>query len=359
MELSENAKIALDFFRKKAQTRKDEDANIIKHVLTMSDIDHKQFRELIQQMLSEANVVLHFHPFRFDQNGGLVAEGLLKTGLYSSQFKTLVSNGSLSPQPGGKRFLWEDKLFNQAYSQIQLETCDRPKYGALNLIPSTRGPAPRFGCCFFSLKTQLSSRCRFTFGDSSIIPEECGTIDEFDSIVAAILKESFQKEIVLNRKSLRPPELYRLFLSIYQNSSEAKKWDKNHRSLDQYIEAQIHSEVDLSRDIESLHIDQSLKATKSGKTLVQLAQKHQIPIIWISELFIRARDVPRDFRGPKMIELTEKIAINGRINPAVLEEAYRNAKEDREYWNDWESYDNFQQQLKLMWHILVRFGQSH
>ncbi|HHY43192.1 MAG TPA: DUF3626 domain-containing protein [Thermoanaerobacterales bacterium] len=50
---------------------------------------------------------------------------------------------------GGDRFLWEQRIFFDAYPP---ESIDRPKYGALNVFQYIDGASVRFGSCFFTLK---------------------------------------------------------------------------------------------------------------------------------------------------------------------------------------------------------------
>src|ERR1700746_3624176 len=91
---------------------------------------------------------LYFHPERLGRDGVSVAEGLLRTGIYTNQFVAGLSSGSPSAFPGGERDLWEDRLFGGAYHRADVTSSGRPKYGALDAMHYPDGPAPRFGSCF-------------------------------------------------------------------------------------------------------------------------------------------------------------------------------------------------------------------
>lgn len=112
-----------------------------------------------------ARVALHFHPDRPLENGETVAEGLLRSGRYSSQFETRISNGSRSAFPGGQRDLWEARLFAGAYNDAPPQ--ERPKYGAVSVMGFGDGPSPRFGSCFLVLRPNVSERTNVHLGRQS------------------------------------------------------------------------------------------------------------------------------------------------------------------------------------------------
>src|SRR5260370_17177782 len=86
-----------------------------------------------------------------NQDGVSVAEGLLRTGIYTNQFVAGLSSGSPSAFLGGERDLWEDRLFGGAYHGAGVTSPGRPKYGALAVMHYPDGPAPRSGPSSFLL----------------------------------------------------------------------------------------------------------------------------------------------------------------------------------------------------------------
>ena len=123
--------------------------------------------DLISRVLRNP-VTLNFHPDRFSNNGKTIIENLIEQGQYHGQFRTGTTNGGRSAYVGGDRFLWEQRIFFDAYPS---DAADRPKYGALNVFKYIDGASMRFGSCFFSLKHETISRCTFAYGDSSTNPE--------------------------------------------------------------------------------------------------------------------------------------------------------------------------------------------
>lgn len=114
----------------------------------MSNISLEMFHQAVNKLKKHARIALHFHPDRPDPQMKTVAQALLEQGFYKNQFETFISNGKLSPAPGGERDLWEQRLFGGACQQESSASC-RPKYGALQLMMHPDGPSPRFGSCYF------------------------------------------------------------------------------------------------------------------------------------------------------------------------------------------------------------------
>ena len=89
---------------------------------------HIDVHTLLSRVL-ENPITINFHPDRLSVDGKTVLEGLMEQGQYRGQFQTGTTNGGKSAYIGGERFLWEQRLFFDAYPQ---NTLNRPKYGALN-----------------------------------------------------------------------------------------------------------------------------------------------------------------------------------------------------------------------------------
>ncbi|HEX6566925.1 MAG TPA: DUF3626 domain-containing protein [Chthoniobacterales bacterium] len=155
----------------------------IEAVLKRQSLDHGLWDASVAAMRDGARIGLHFHPERLSRDHVSVAEGLLRTGIYTNQFVAGLSSGSPSAFPGGERDRWEDSLFGGAYHGAGVTPAGRPKYGALDVMHYPDGPAPRFGSCFFLLRPNVVKRATFTFGGSH---EDCaldrtGTCDVMGS----------------------------------------------------------------------------------------------------------------------------------------------------------------------------------
>jgi hypothetical protein len=71
-------------------------------ILRMSNFPLDSLDLALASIRQHAFVALHFHPDRL-VGPHSVARGLLEDGIYRSQFETGISNGLVSPHPGGER----------------------------------------------------------------------------------------------------------------------------------------------------------------------------------------------------------------------------------------------------------------
>src|SRR5262249_43931008 len=141
-------------------------------------------------VLRERPVTLNFHPDRPLADGATVAEKLFDEGIYRSQFRTGISNGSRTAFAGGDRDRWEALLFGSAYHAPSRAPADeRPKSGGLNVMEHADGACPRFGSCHFVLRPHVAPRCPFTWGDSHAGPEHVATAEVLEPLLAALLEE--------------------------------------------------------------------------------------------------------------------------------------------------------------------------
>ncbi|MGG3280122.1 DUF3626 domain-containing protein [Paenibacillus solani] len=355
-ELTYSQFLAFDNITQYARARKMEAQNSLIEVLQMSNISWDTFEDARTKIFLNARVALHFHPDRPNANNKSVAESLLQQGLYKSQFETQISNGSVSAYPGGARDLWEKKLFCGAYQLDGVTDSQRPKYGALNLMLHPDGPAPRFGSCYFLLEPKVSYRCTYTYLDSHQDPKEKGTYKEFDAILAAIFKDAFFRNDAIGEKNLTPKKLIDHLLLNLERPLKDPSNHKSNRNLNHYIEAQVHGDISLREDVEVLVADPSFKGTYIGALFEQICLKYSIELYWHMGFAMHVDEIPSDFRGPTMPSLAKRIAVNGYIYASVIGEAVKDLRRNPELWKDRGSYEEVLQELKYMWHILVRFG---
>jgi hypothetical protein len=67
-------------------------------------------------------------------------------------------------------------------------------------------------------------------------------------------------------------------------------------------------------------------------------------------------EVPRDFRGPEMPSLAKRIATGRYFDAAMIGAAAASVTRDPASWHDCGTPDHVLGGLKLLWHVLVRFG---
>lgn len=113
----------------------------------------------------------------------------------------------------------------------------RPKYGALDFLHAPNGAARGYGRSFLVLKDHVKQRCTYTAGDTGF--------KNFDTNQYATEKD-FSNVIDLAGPILR------------QHLNAAKKAaipDNYGVVISDYVEAQIHMELDLTRDVKEIHLD--------------------------------------------------------------------------------------------------------
>jgi hypothetical protein len=353
--LAQPARAALDYVTQQAHARGEQARTALAEVCAMSNIAPHALAQASANIAKHARVLLHFHPDRPDAQHRTVAENLLADGLYRSQFETSLSNGSLTAFPGGLRDGWERKLFGGAYHADGVTHAQRPKYGALDLLRHSDGASPRFGSCYFVLAPEVSARATFTYLDSHQDPPQKGTFEAFDDVLAALLTEAFTRDFALGESSLRPAQLIESLNERLPQPYGNPATRAPHRNLDHYIEAQVHGEVRLDEDVELLVVDPSFHDTATDETLRLVCARYQILYARHPGFWLLPEEVPRDFRGPTMPQWAERVAVTGQLDAAAIGEAARSLLREPAKWVDQAGSAGLQQ-LKRLWHVLVRYG---
>ncbi|MBP2580211.1 hypothetical protein J3A78_000689 [Streptomyces sp. PvR006] len=238
-------------------------------------------------------VTLNFHPHFLGR--------LADEGVYRSQFVTGTSNGGLTAHPGGDRWRWESRIFGGAYDNAPADT--RPVYGALDVRRRPFGAAPRFGSAHLRLTAAAVDRATFCYPDSHLQPAHFGVAARMGLIARA---ESDDRDL-----------------------------------LDDYIEAQIHGPVQVARDVEALVLDPSHRGTE----VEAAARRLPCPVEWHGGFRLSVDELRRHpwFRGREYVELGARIAVDGRLDPRIVQEAAGSGRYDP-------------QDVKKVWHCLARFG---
>lgn len=325
---------------------------MIRNILAMSHLAPKHFNELIRRIRKQGRVALHFHPDRLDKRGLTVIQGLLSDGEYRSQFETQISNGLLSPVLGGPRDHWENGLFADAYHGVE----GRPKYGALDLNLHPNGPAPRFGSCYLLTSPEVQQRATFTYLDSYRNPPEKGTLEFFDDVLAALMSESFERHYALGICDCPPSTLVAHLLTQLSQSPQARFAQAASKNLDHYIEAQVHGRVSLQHDVDYLVADPCFQQTDVHVAMQALCDEYEVALLWKPELSLAVSDVPDNFRGPLMPTIAKQVAPQGTLDARQIGEAVKQVNVNFHLWQAYGTRAEVIQQLKLLWHVLVRYG---
>jgi len=330
----------------------------IRSVLDRAGLTESLYDDAVESVRSHARVGLHFHPERVDRTGRTVAEGLLRTGIYKSQFETGLSSGSPTAFPGGERDLWESRLFGGAYHEPDASPAGRPKYGALQVMDHPDGPSPRFGSCYFLLHPGVSARSTFTFGGSHepYAPERTGTLAELDPVMAPLLAQLEQGRGAFGVDNLTVAGcLGQLAYGLSEQYLDPQNRPLG-RSLDSFIEAQIHGGIRLNQDVERLVADPVFRDHPVGESLTTISRKYEIPLCWHLGFTLAVCKVPDVFRGYPVRPLAERIAGQGILDAANIGAMANSLALEPEGWKGWASYEDTLTQFRRLWHVLVLNG---
>jgi len=342
------AKNAICNVRNYAKAKIEEDRNFVKNICDLYEVD---IQELVNRVIANP-VTINFHLDRFSANGKTIIENLIEDGKYHGQFRTGTTNGGKSAYIGGDRFLWEQRIFSNAYSDEQL---DRPKYGALNILRYLDGASVRFGACFLTLKPEIVQRCTFAYGDSSTNPTTLCTSDTFEVVLAEMLRAVQKNGQLLNKVVSWEQEV----LAVLMNPSKNIK-DMG-RNLDHCIETHIHGDILLDCDVDSLFIDESYRKTIFQEQAEELCGKYGINLRWIPERQVDISSMDKLFRGSIIPRLAQKIDFElgnslGIINALLMGQASRDIAINPERWAGIGNEMELFQYIKQLWHTAAFFG---
>ncbi|WP_245712914.1 DUF3626 domain-containing protein [Micromonospora nigra] len=322
------------------------------------DVRHEPQR-LVAAISRCGRITVNFHPDRLLADRRTVAGALAAEGVYRSQFETGISNGGLTARPGGDRDRWEAAMFGGAYQVPGVRPAERPKYGGLNLLDHPDGACPRFGSCHLRLRPHVLTRATFSFGDSHLGPADLGTVERFEPVLAALLAATAATGTCLGRPGTDVRTLVRHLLRSGEPTG-----DLPGRALDDYVEAQVHGELRLDRDVECLVVDPSFRGTRVGATLAEAARRHDLPLRWHAGFALPVDAVDAEFRGPDIPPLAVRVHREfGRpgapLDAALIGLAAGSVVTEPDRWADRGPAAFTLQQLKQLWHVLVRFGTPH
>jgi hypothetical protein len=176
--------------------------------------------------------------------------------------------------------------------------------------------------------------------------------------MAAVLRDAFYGEFAFGVRDLTVPALIRRLRSEFGLPLGAYAVSEPVRNLNYYVEAQVHGDIDLASDADALIADPSFLGTDTGDTLLALCSKYDLKLGWHHGFHLAAEAVPRDFRGPAMPSLARRVARSGVVDASAIGAAVRDLHENPDAWSDRGTFDDVLQELKLLWHVLVRYGNA-
>jgi hypothetical protein len=321
-------------------------------------------------------VTVNFHPDRLLADGRSVAEALYAEGVYRSQFESKISNGGLTAFPGGARDRWERALFGGAYQAPGVREDERPKYGGLDLMNYSDGACPRFGSCHLRLKAAALDRSTFSFGDSASDPQDVGVIDGFEPVLAALLERLADSGRALGRRDLDVALVVERLLDARAPRGGGLFPRAQGRTLDEYIEAQVHGAVRLAADVAALVVDPSFGDTPAGALLLATAARYGFAAEWHPGSALTVSDVPQEApvtdaaavprwrafcahgRAARLAArvIEDHAADRRHLDAAAIGQAAVAAVRTPEQWQEWGTTGQALQCLKDLWLILVVYG---
>ena len=212
-------------------------------------------------------LTVNFHPDRVARSGLTVAEGMVRTGRYVSQWVTGISNGGRSAFPGGDRQRCEQELFAHAYENADPTIVEFPIYGAWDLLGDPHGGSPRFGSCFLVLADHVRERTTVCVGDSHAGPTDIGTFDTPWCVLAALAEQ-------VDHGSLLGASVGQRGLRAFLDNPPVNGTPR--RDLDHYVELQVHGGIDLQTDVVSIVLDPSFQDTDVHQAVTQLSERYDV-----------------------------------------------------------------------------------
>jgi hypothetical protein len=192
--------------------------------------------------------------------------------------------------------------------------------------------------------------------DSHRNPAEKGTLNYFEPIFAALMTESFERRCSLGRSQISPPELIEHLLTQLQLPFSKLMSSSQGRSLNHYIEAQIHGDIELSNDADILVADPCFNGKTPGEEIERMCESFELELHWHQGYRLLIDEVPDNFRGPSMPSLAKRISSTDYIDAFMIGLAAASLNANPKEWEDRGTYGEVLQELKCLWHVLVQFG---
>lgn len=347
--LTEAQSKALHFSRSYAHSKKEKSKETIKQIMAMANFPLQEYECIVSNLERESRIALHFHPDRLVYKNKTTLASILESNRYCSQYETNISNGGLSAHAGGERNIWEKSLFGDSYKNASPR--DFPKYGALDLRMYSEGPASRFGSCYFLLRPHILPYTTFSFLDSNTDPAGRAVQGNWDCLLAELLKEVHISDYALGWQNIRCPEFLRYLRDFKNNDCPFEIFLKK-SNLNHYIEAQVHCDINISEDVETMIYDPSFKGSSVEAALKNYARKYGIKLKMHRGFSLVPKEVREDFRGPFIALLAKEHLFSDLLTAYNIGQAETQIDQLQSKYPE----QDMKQQLKYLWHSLVKFG---
>jgi hypothetical protein len=105
--------------------------------------------------------------------------------------------------------------------------------------------------------------------------------------------------------------------------------------------------------------DPSFRKTDIGEKIIQTCNKYSIKLLWHIGFAIKLNEIPDNFRGNEMPKLAEFITEDDYIDTHHLGLAIIDLNVNPKKWGIWGSQQDIVQKIKLLWHVLVKYGKKY
>jgi len=215
---------------------------------------NEDLQKLILYIRDEAPIIIHVHI-------ATLCDIFMKDGFYRNLFETSTSRGTNCTS---LREQWESRMFNRIYDGCASGS-ERVKYGTLNVLNDPYGISAcySYGDCYFKLK---NVRLRTSFADCDTASNHAilSSCEHYCHVLMKYSDAEFNAtlDVALNRQK-------------YVNS----------KVITVYKEVQIHGDISLAENVESLVVNPSYKSDKNRvKQFTKLGEKYGFKIQWMDEL---------------------------------------------------------------------------
>ncbi|CAK9073032.1 Calcium-dependent protein kinase 15 [Durusdinium trenchii] len=246
----------------------------LQHVRNLARINHEKalpeltekFQSMgynVQDMWMTLAWIRELAPIIIHINLPAIGDFLARDSHYRNQFETQNSGGLLDLNV---RNSWEGSLFGRAYEDA--DPFHRPKYGVLNVWNDPYGiyGCEQYGDSYLVLK-DLRLRCTLAPQDSGGLPaQRLAVLDYYAHTLLEYSQEELEETVKLARHGHE---------KLGDSEALCHDWGK-------YKEVQIHGEIDLTKNVERIVINERHKARKSQYE--EMAAQKGWQIVWVEEM---------------------------------------------------------------------------
>lgn len=239
-------KHAVEFSLKKSKIiQKNVKLNVLEKFIKL-DYDENDLMQTEYYIKNDCQIIIHFNVS--------IIDNMINDGVYKNIFEVKVKDGKYKEQYITPRINAENIIFKGIYDKS--EAFERPKYGSINITKSPSGIAScySYGNSYMILNNYIKNRASFIHGDS------------------------FGLELHLASFGYPIPILNLLSITDLKTVIDIATGKKQSaKSLDTYLEVQIHGPIRFKQDVKELKINKLYRQQDIINKLDLFSQKYGCP----------------------------------------------------------------------------------